>query len=372
MNILCISHGSTLNGGERAFSDMLEALYLSNHKLYAIFPNEGPIIEKCKDFLIDYTIQRQSWWLDRGVPLSIKDKLKLIIRFLKDIKATNSIIKRYNPDIVITNSIVIPCGAFSSKLSRKKHIWFLHELGKDDHNFNFIYGKKITIWLIDKLSAKILCNSDFLKSYFSKYMRNKNKLQTVYSAVKIEDMLFSLCNQSLSLIFTGRFAEGKGQLEAVNAINLLVEKGVNDIQLLLVGSGVDSYSQSVRCYVETNHLENNVKIIDFCNDVTQYYQKANVALICSRSEAFGRVTIESMKMGLPVIVSNTGANPELVTDGFNGYIYEFGNPHDLADKILLMKDETRRLEMAQQAHCWAMEKFTVKNFAKELDKVIKN
>jgi len=361
-----------LNGGERAFSEMIEALSLSGHKVYAIFPYEGPIIEKCKDYLVDYSIQRQSWWLDRGVPLLMKDKLRLIKKLLKDIKATNSIIKRYNPNIVITSSIVIPCGAVSSKLCRKKHIWFLHEFGKDDHNFNFIYGKKLTVWLINKLSSKILCNSDFLKSYFSKYIRNERKFQTVYNAVKNNDMPFTHHNQSLSLIFTGRFAEGKGQLEAVQAIKILVEKGVKDIQLLLVGADGDSYSQSVKKYVETYHLEDNVEIIDFCKDVTQYYQKANVGLVCSRCEAFGRVTIESMKMGLPAIVSNTGANPELVTDGFNGYIYEYGNPQDLVNKILLMKDETTRLKMAQQAYCWAIKKFSIENFKRDLDKAIEN
>ena len=130
MKILCISHGSTLNGGERSFAEMLEALSLKGHELYVIFPYEGPIIEKCKCFLMDFVIQRQSWWLDRGVSFSLKQKLKLIKEILSDIKATNRIIKRYNPDIVITNTSVIPCGALSTKLMNKPHIWYLRELGK--------------------------------------------------------------------------------------------------------------------------------------------------------------------------------------------------------------------------------------------------
>ena len=370
MKILCISHGSTLNGAERSFVEMLEALSLFNHELYAIFPYEGPIIEKCKNFLIDYTIQRQLWWIDRGVTLSVNKKLRLLKGLIYDIKDTNSIIKKYDPDIVITNTSVIPCGALSSKLMSKPHIWYLRELGKDDLGFNFIYGKKLTIWLINKLSSKILCNSNFLKSYYLKYIRNKQKISTIYQAVKINDTINSSCNLSLTLILTGRFAEGKGQLEAVKAINILKQKEEN-VTLLLVGSGRDTYSIQVKEYIDTYNLSDNIKVIDFIENVSEFYKNADIALVCSRCEAFGRITIEAMKMGLPVIASNTGANPELVKNGFNGYIYKYGNPQDLADKILLMKDETLRIKMSQQAHHWAIEKFNINNFAEDLNKLIK-
>jgi glycosyltransferase involved in cell wall biosynthesis len=46
----------------------------------------------------------------------------------------------------------------------------------------------------------------------------------------------------------------------------------------------------------------------------------NIGLMCSRDEAFGRVTIEFMLHKMPVIASNSGANPELVINRINGDI----------------------------------------------------
>ena len=55
--------------------------------------------------------------------------------------------------------------------------------------------------------------------------------------------------------------------------------------------------------------------------------------MCSRAEAFGRVTVEAMKLGLPVIGAARGATPELVRDGWNGLLYAHGDANELAGKI---------------------------------------
>lgn len=60
---------------------------------------------------------------------------------------------------------------------------------------------------------------------------------------------------------------------------------------------------------------------------------AHIAVTASRCEAFGRVTVEYMMAGLAVIVSNTGANPEIIKDGETGLVYQYGKPEDLRDKI---------------------------------------
>ena len=59
----------------------------------------------------------------------------------------------------------------------------------------------------------------------------------------------------------------------------------------------------------------------------------DVELVCSRAEAFGRVTVEAMLGGIPVIGSNTGGTPELIQDGKNGYLYKYGNPEELESKM---------------------------------------
>ena len=58
--------------------------------------------------------------------------------------------------------------------------------------------------------------------------------------------------------------------------------------------------------------------------------------MCSQCEAYGRVTVEAMKMGIPVIVSNTCGSAEIISDKKNGLVFEQGNSFSLAEKIKLI------------------------------------
>ncbi|EGK01929.1 MULTISPECIES: glycosyltransferase family 4 protein [Dysgonomonas] len=374
MKILCISHGSTLNGAERSFAEMLEAFSIAGHELYAVFPYHGELIELCKPYLNSFTIVHQPWWHDHGTELSLKEKTRRLFSILINTRNSLHVIRKIKPDIVITNSSVIPCGAIASKIARIRHLWYFREIGKEDLGFNYIYGKKLSLWLANKLSSTILFNSYFLESKYEKYI-SKRKRKVVYQAVSLKtNNQYIKKDQScdiLTLIIVGRFAKGKGQVQALQAVHTLIRQG-EKVRLLLVGASRDSYSNQIKDYIEKHDLSSYILPIDFSKDISEYYYQADIALVCSRCEAFGRVTIESMKMGLPVIASNTGANSELVKEGFNGYLYEFSNSKDLANKILMLKDKDTRKMFATQAKEWADITFTMKNYSSNLNEIINN
>jgi len=60
----------------------------------------------------------------------------------------------------------------------------------------------------------------------------------------------------------------------------------------------------------------------FCDEMNLLRRQYPVAVVASQAEAFGRVTIEAMGNSQMVIASNTGANPELINEGVNGFLYE--------------------------------------------------
>jgi glycosyltransferase involved in cell wall biosynthesis len=68
-------------------------------------------------------------------------------------------------------------------------------------------------------------------------------------------------------------------------------------------------------------------------DVVAEIDKAHAALMCSRSEAFGRVTVEYLRRGRPVIGTRSGGTPELIDDGRTGLLYSPGDTRALADRI---------------------------------------
>lgn len=77
---------------------------------------------------------------------------------------------------------------------------------------------------------------------------------------------------------------------------------------------------------------------------------ASVCVVPSRSEAFGRVNIEAMAAGTPVVASGVGGIPEIVRDGQDGFLVPPDNPQALADKLrLILSDPALRAAMGQSA-----------------------
>ena len=81
--------------------------------------------------------------------------------------------------------------------------------------------------------------------------------------------------------------------------------------------------------------------------MNEFYRKANFLVFASRSyEGAPMVFFEAMQHRLPVIAPRLGAYPEMIENGFNGLLFNPGDPEDLADKIKILssnQDLCRRL-----------------------------
>lgn len=107
-----------------------------------------------------------------------------------------------------------------------------------------------------------------------------------------------------------------------------------------------------------------IKIVSYTQQVVSYYALADVVLVCSTFETFGRVAVEAQKCGLPLILSDVGANPERIEDGVNGLLYQKGNIAELAEKIEILRDENVRKMLSKNIDSIAIEeKYGIDNFA---------
>jgi glycosyltransferase involved in cell wall biosynthesis len=76
-------------------------------------------------------------------------------------------------------------------------------------------------------------------------------------------------------------------------------------------------------------------------------------------EAFGRVTVEAMQLGRPVIGARSGGTTELIRDGETGLLFEVANPTDLAHKIRQVYEDRDLLSvLGAKARAWSEETFT--------------
>jgi glycosyltransferase involved in cell wall biosynthesis len=127
----------------------------------------------------------------------------------------------------------------------------------------------------------------------------------------------------------------KGQDTSICALAELRRDGL-EAHLVLVG-GVTFGGQGVRydnqAYLrELKRLADSLGVRDAVyflgqrQDVPEILRELDLSLLPSRGEPFGLVTVESMAMGIPVLVSAEGAGPELVDDRVSGRVLPAGQP----------------------------------------------
>lgn len=89
-------------------------------------------------------------------------------------------------------------------------------------------------------------------------------------------------------------------------------------------------------------------------------------LMCSKDEAFGLVTVESMLARLPVIGRNRGATAEIIENGKTGFLYD--TVDDLQDKVRYAMSHDLS-EIKEQAFDYARDNFSIEQTAKRVESI---
>lgn len=129
-------------------------------------------------------------------------------------------------------------------------------------------------------------------------------------------------------LFVGRLDPEKRVEDLLAAAALLP-----NIRFLIVGRG--SAERTLRHFAQVKGLENRVFFLGALSDdlLQQQFETATVFCMPGRAELQSIACLEAMATGLPVVASRSGALPELVRDGVNGFLYEPGNAADLGRRL---------------------------------------
>ena len=90
----------------------------------------------------------------------------------------------------------------------------------------------------------------------------------------------------------------------------------------------------IKGYMQLHNIGQKVFLKEFSlEEMPLVYNGASLFVLVSENETFGQVYIEAMACGVPVVGTNVGGVPEIITDGYNGFLLAPGNPSNLAQKI---------------------------------------
>jgi FkbM family methyltransferase len=390
-NILCIkkekslsvcffSHSAYLNGAERSLLELATELVKDYGVVCSvILPSDGPLKQRLEEVGVSTHIADYFQWFDSKV-LAEEEVNALCTNGVKSILYNiKQTITKINPDIVVTNTMSIPWGAITASFLGKPHVWFIREFGEADHSLKPFMPFNVTLDFVKNLSDLIITNSDATrKALFPD--KSSKKVLTVYPYVNIPSIAvhqdggsYFTGTTSTKLIITGPVKAGKGQTDAVLAVKELVQRG-KDVELIIMGHcTTDDYAEHLKTIVREENLEEHVKFVGFEENPYPIVNQSDIVLVCSRKEAFGRVTVEGMLLKKPVIGTNKGGTLELIKDGVNGLLYGPGHYNQLAAKIEYLidhPDEAKRI--AENGYEFAKKTLTKSKFGGKVYKVLRN
>ncbi|HLA28920.1 MAG TPA: glycosyltransferase family 4 protein [Syntrophales bacterium] len=141
----------------------------------------------------------------------------------------------------------------------------------------------------------------------------------------------------------GRLTSVKGQELLLRAAFDLIRQG-QCIFLLLLGDG--ELRQDLERSAKRLGIENYVRFLGWRSDVARIMAVYDIFCLPSRNEGMGKVLVEAMAMGLPIIASNIGGIRDIVRTGENGLLVPVGDVAAWAEAIsCLCRDPERRRRM---------------------------
>lgn len=353
MNIMFIASDNCRTSGAflsmTALAGLLKEKY--GHYILVVLPYEGNGKELLDNAGIENVLVRSYDWT---VPLSeqkkpfrrAKSAVKEIIT-KRNAKEIAHLMRSRDIDIVHINTSWTYVGALAAQKAEVPFIWHIREFLEEDQ-FRCIRNREKGYALMRRADKVVAISESIYRKYAP--VLGEEKLIVILNGIDAGRYLNEtheiLSGDTAELLMVGGLNEGKGQRQALKACAALRDKGKWNFHLRLVGSGREEYTQQIKQMAAELHLDG---LVEFCgpqDDTPSYYGSSDIFLMCSKAEAFGRVTVEAMMGGCLVIGNNTAGTKDLIEDGVTGLLYEDRNIDDLVQKIeyaLEHKDEARTI-----------------------------
>lgn len=154
-------------------------------------------------------------------------------------------------------------------------------------------------------------------------------------------------------LYMGRLKKYKSIDQIIKAFPIVLQK-LADAKLVIVGDG--DYASELKSLVKKLNLEEKIKFTGYVSEKekVEWLQKAHLAIYPSLKEGWGLTNIEANACGTPVIASNVPGLKDSVVDGETGFLFEYGNINELAEKIVkVLSDEKLREKLSLGGLKWA-------------------
>lgn len=375
-NILFIHQSAELYGSDKMLLSLLLNLNKDKFFFVVILPNDGPL----KDILEAENIKvivAPVLKIYRGI-----FRLKNFISFIKDIKKSlrtvDDLHKKYNFDLVYSNTLAVTLGALFSKKTGIKHLWHVHEIITHPILLANIFPK-----ILYNFSEIIVCNSKATKeNLVLRYKKIETKITLIYNGVSTpkfknkesSKVFLGFKEEDIVITLIGRISRLKGHKWLMNTYIKHFHNEKN-VKLLFVGSPVERqehYLFEIEKRISESKLDDNIKIVSFTSDLEKIWNATDIVVMPStEAESFGLVAVESMLENKPVIGAKLGGLKEIIKHDETGYLVEVNNEIELSTAIKkLVNSKELREFFGNNGYKRALKHFSLENYVKKIESLL--
>jgi glycosyltransferase involved in cell wall biosynthesis len=238
--------------------------------------------------------------------------------------------------------------------------------------------------LVVRRVSEVVCISDAVADALREQALPTRHLVTVHNAVDVDGLVpeverellrerLGLAPSDFVVVLVANFVGWKRHIDLVRAV-VKLGSVVPGLRCLLLGGEIGGDSAERRREVEelvaSHGLGESVRLLGFRTDVAEVMSAADIMVHPAEHEPFGRVLIEAMACGLPVVATRTGGPREIVEDGETGLLVDVRSPDSLAQAIRTLHVEAAlRQAMGERARLRARERFGCESHARSIEKI---
>lgn len=367
MKILHIASGDGILGSARCLKELVMYEKENGHTPVVITPFKNEINTFCAENGIEnHVVNYQQFMIPRHDPRPIylikylSRGAEYYFKIRRAVRRVAEVTDLSTVDLIHTNVSVVSLGALLSKRYHIRHVWHLREFGREDFAFHSVIPAPIRF--MNAHADRFIAVSDAVRNKWIERGLDARKIRTLYDGVAGSvpggAPRSKKSARGTRAIMCGSISAAKGQLELIQALSLLRPSERDKISVDIYGTGTRQDIKAVQDAITRGGLT-NARLKGFRGDIRGKLPAYDAGIVCSRAEAFGRVTVEYMFAGLYIIASDTGANPELLRNGECGLLYEKGNTAALADALRGAIEERGTSKTRTRAEERAKEMFDV-------------
>jgi len=255
--------------------------------------------------------------------------------------------KKLKPqNTIITTQDPFETGVVGVLLKKK----FKLGLNIQDHGnfFESKYRKKETIlnlfrYQIGKIILRMVDSIRVVSQKEQIFLKNKNHRNIikvpVFTCIPPHLPEYKEKNEkAFTILMLSRLVKQKNIPFAIKSLEKTLKENSN-ITLKIVGKGPEK--KKIINLVHKLWLKKSVVFEDRTNNIAKEYLNANVFLLSSNYEGWGRTVIEAAIYNLPVIMTDTGCAWDFLIDGYNGIVTEINNKKELEKAITKMYENSK-------------------------------